>query len=177
MRETPMFTSALTTQCLTGRANGGEMMIGGRMLARLSVPKAQHHTLQCVPPGCTVPSPDRPRHPPRTLSSAVCRAGHLPAAAARRKQGHAQLWETRPHSSGVPCRAGRDDIHKNLLFICRRAFLFPLPFHNPHLSLPTSDSSPTCTPKEEAMIMAELDNITSLMPRKPLVCLLRAVSG
>lgn len=175
VRGTPMFISALTTQCLTGRVNSGEVMRGQRILARLSVPK--HHTLRCMPPGCTILSPNHPITPPGP-SVQQCVGQHISQwVQPSGNHGHAQLHERRPHSSGVPCQTGRDDIQKDLLFICKRPFLFPSPCHNPCLSLTTSDSPPTCSLKEEAMIMAKLVNITSLMPRKPLVCSLRAVSG
>lgn len=147
------------------------------MLARLSVPKASTALCCACPHSAPFSALNAPVTLPGAPSSVACQAGCLPAGTASGKQRHAQLQGTRSHSSGVPCQTGRGDIHRNLLFICKRLFLFPLPFQTHHLCLHTSDSPPTCPPKEKAMITAELDNITSLMPRKPLVCLLRVVSG
>lgn len=139
---------------------------------RLSVPQAQHQTLQCMPLGCIVTSPECSHYCPHTLSPVACPGGHLPVSAASGKH-----WACSAKGNEASFLSPTPDRqrHKNLLFICKK--LFPLPSHTPISCLLTSDSPPTCTPKEEAMIAAELDNITSLMPRKPLVCLLRLSWG
>lgn len=171
-----MFTSALSTQCLIGSANGSKIMRVEGCCQGSQFAKPSTTPCGACPQGALFPAqtpPVTPLYP--QLSGWRGRAS--PVGTASREHSHAQLWEMRPHSSGVPSQTGRDDIRKNLLFMCKRPFLFSLPFHNPHLSLSTSDSTTTCTPKKETMITADLDNIMSLMPGKPLVCLLRAVSG
>lgn len=140
MRDTPIFTLALPTQCLIGRVNGGEMGRGGRMLARLSVPKASTTHCPACPQGAPFPAPTAPITPPGTLSSAACQAECHPAGAASGKHSHAQLRETRPHSSGVPCQTGRGDIHKK---IC--SLFVKDPFCFLYLSMPAISLSPLLT--------------------------------